>query len=125
MAASGDVGSEVAKAIRDIEQVRLLMRGQPELGTVLTLAAERLRHLLPQPGVTDAEVAREFFRRFGPTQVHMGAWRGRAAVAELEDDGTWISEALPDGARREEHSAGEDGFTAALERARQLVRGGR
>jgi hypothetical protein len=75
-------------------------------------------------GATDTEVAAEFFRRFAPIQVHMGAWRGRAAVAELEDDGAWISEMLPDGAGREEHVSGEDGFVSALERARSLAKEG-
>lgn len=78
----------------------------------------------PDPAAcSDADIAREFFRRFRPIQVHLGAWRGRAAVAELEDDGAWISEALPDGAGREEYADGEAGFVAALERARDLVRG--
>lgn len=79
-------------------------------------------------GLTDADVAREFFRRFGPVKVLVGTW-GKA-VAYAESDGAsssseWLSGMSDEHDMVEEHAAGEDGFAAALERARQLVRGGR
>lgn len=81
-----------------------------------------------QPGadapMSDADVAREFFRRFQPVKVTLGTWLADVAHAE-EHRGTWFSAVISGPGAEERHAAGADGFTAALERARQLVRGGR
>lgn len=119
--------ARVAASLEDLKRLGIddavrarLFPGEPTSGA----SAE------PAATMTDADVAREFFRRFGPVKVLVGRFkteRGSLAYAEADgDDGAseWLS-GVSDDPYTEEHSAGEDGFTAALERARQLVRGGR
>lgn len=72
---------------------------------------------------TDADIAREFWRRFGPTEILIGKRGPRSAYAELDGDVWWSGAPGMCGAVTE-HAAGEDGFVAALERARELVRRG-
>lgn len=72
---------------------------------------------------TDADIAREFFRRFGPCKVMVGSWCEHVAHAE-EYRGAWSSALVSGPGDPEKHATGEEGFVAALERALELVRKG-
>lgn len=72
---------------------------------------------------TDADIAREFFRRFTPVKV-MVSGPSRAAGMVDHDGERWISGVPTVYPSAEAHAAGEDGFVAALERAMALAKGG-
>lgn len=75
------------------------------------------------PGMSDAEVAAEFYRRFQPSRVDLGPMADDATYAEI-DGGNWRSGWLATDSGMTEHPAGEPGFVAAVLRARELVRKG-
>lgn len=85
---------------------------------------ERPAAISPEPpGMSDAEVAAEFYRRFIPVRVLVGDLAARTAFAE-DDHGSWLSGVRSSGGSIGEHPAGEPGFVAAVLRARELVRKG-
>lgn len=84
---------------------------------------ERPSAIYPAPaGMSDAEVAAEFYRRFGPDRVLLGDWSTSYAFVERCDE-NWRSGSRK-AAATEVHPTGEPGFVAAVLRARELVRKG-
>lgn len=75
------------------------------------------------PGMSDAEVAAEFFRRFRPERVLLGTRGFLLSFAESSLDG-WTSGLCASRPEPEDHPAGDPGFVAAVLRARELVRKG-
>lgn len=112
-----DLGRLSDDAADTVDGLRAALAAAAEQGKVDGIAS-----------ATDADIARAFVRRFRPARVLLGCLDGRTTYADGGDGGEpWLSGVSLVGgfvaARSENaaHAAGEDGFAAAVVRARQLA----